>query len=327
MEKPDISVIVPVYKVEEYLEKCVRSIMDQTFKKTEIILVDDGSPDGCPAMCDAFAGEDARIKVIHKENGGLSDARNAGLKIASAERIMFVDSDDHLDVSACEELLSRMEKHHADVVVGGYSEEYRQGIRNTSGAEREFVFTGKEAFSNILRGEVIPGFAWGKLFRKKLFEGREFPVGMTYEDAFLIPELLLESETVAVTTKSLYTYVHRSESITTRPFSDRAMDVIRAYSHILDVAKEKCPEHIPEAQFRVYWANFTALDRLLHMENAKEYPEYDQMTGYLKAHWKEIAGCPYFAKSRRAAGVALKCGMPFYRILWRIHERKTAVAR
>ena len=105
MESSKISIIVPVYKVEQYLERCVRSLINQTYKNVEIILVDDGSPDQCPQMCDNYASDDLRIKVIHKKNGGLSDARNAGLRIATGEYVMYVDSDDYIEKNACEKLI------------------------------------------------------------------------------------------------------------------------------------------------------------------------------------------------------------------------------
>ena len=121
---PKISIIVPVYKVEKYLDKCVQSLMSQTLKEIEIVLVDDGSPDGCPAMCDEYAKQDSRIKVVHKENGGLSSARNAGLEVISGEFYMFVDSDDWLDFDACEISYNYVVQHHADCLMFTYTKEF-----------------------------------------------------------------------------------------------------------------------------------------------------------------------------------------------------------
>ena len=116
--RPKISIVVPIYKVEQYLDKCVNSLVNQTYKEIEILLVDDGSPDRSPKMCDKYAQEDPRIKVIHKVNGGLSDARNFGLKEVVGEYVLFVDSDDYIDVDTCEKFVSIMKDNKPDIVVG-----------------------------------------------------------------------------------------------------------------------------------------------------------------------------------------------------------------
>ena len=124
MEQALISVIVPVYKVEAFLPKCVNSILNQTYKNLEILLVDDGSPDGSGALCDAYARQDSRVRVIHKKNGGLSDARNAGIEAAAGDYLAFVDSDDWLEPDTYEVMLSAAERHHTQLVCAGRYDEY-----------------------------------------------------------------------------------------------------------------------------------------------------------------------------------------------------------
>ena len=165
MEK--ISIIVPVYKVEKYLDRCVESIVNQTYKNLEIILVDDGSPDNCPQMCDEWAKKDSRIKVIHKQNGGLSTARNAGLDISTGKYIQFVDSDDFLELNACEVLLKNIVETNADLVVGNvnFITKRKKNVKLNS-----FVTTNKVEFMKIMLNKKIFNVAWNKLYKKSLIK-------------------------------------------------------------------------------------------------------------------------------------------------------------
>ena len=209
-----ISVIVPVYKVEEYLDRCVESIVNQTYRNLEIILVDDGSPDNCPAMCDAWAAKDVRIKVIHKENGGLSDARNVGLKIASGEYIAFVDSDDWIHSqyvanlhSACVEqgtLLSA-----CDVMTVFEEQELCECDSNV----KSNCFSTEEAMRCLTEGQKIRAVAWNKLYHNNLIDCERFPVGRYHEDEFFTYRIVAKAEKVAYVPKPLYYYYQRDGSI------------------------------------------------------------------------------------------------------------------
>ena len=148
---PTISVIVPVYKVEPYIRKCVDSILGQTFSDIQVILVDDGSPDQCGKICDEYAKQDNRVEVIHKENGGLSDARNAGIPYAKGEYIIFLDSDDYIENDMFEYMYTRIKDSGADMATCGLSEVYTDRIEAQK-EEGDFVCTGEEAFRCILRG-------------------------------------------------------------------------------------------------------------------------------------------------------------------------------
>ena len=166
MENPKISVIVPVYKVEAYLDKCVRSIMDQTYRNLEIILVDDGSPDDCPAMCDAWAEKDSRIRVIHKENGGLSDARNAGMAVATGEYIGFIDSDDYIAPDMYRLLLERMTADGSDIAACGVEMVFEDGtpprMLTPTGSH---VLDNGQAMEAIIREDLLKQPVWYKLYR------------------------------------------------------------------------------------------------------------------------------------------------------------------
>lgn len=209
-----VSVIVPVYKVEQYLEKCVNSIREQTYKNIEIILVDDGSPDKSGEICDNFSKEDSRIKVIHKKNGGLSDARNVGIKQASGEYLLFVDSDDWIHKDTVMKTVQSAEKNKADIVLFDFI-----SIEESTGRERRFTMPFPE--EKVISVKDIPELickscsACNKLFRKKFWEdsGIYFPVGKHYEDLGTIPKLLGIAEKVIYKKEVYYYYLQRTGSI------------------------------------------------------------------------------------------------------------------
>lgn len=219
IDNPLISVIVPVYHVEAYLEKCIKSIIAQTYKNLEIILVDDGSDDGCPQICDEWAHRDSRIKVIHKKNGGLSDARNAGLELAKGVYIGFVDSDDYIDCTFYEKLYKALVKGNADLSMCNYKMVDCNGnddkYDNNNLPIHDEVLLGKEVFiDKILSGRY--GYwvvAWNKLYKKELIVGKKFIVGKYHEDEYFFNSVMPICKRVACIEQPLYYYVQRSGSI------------------------------------------------------------------------------------------------------------------
>ncbi|MBQ9764515.1 MAG: glycosyltransferase family 2 protein [Phascolarctobacterium sp.] len=231
-----VSVIVPVYKIEDYLRKCVDSILAQTYKNLEIILIDDGSPDNCGNICDEYALLDKRIKVIHKENGGLSDARNAGLDICTGEYIAFVDSDDWVDKDY---IATFMEYAQPDTIVCcGYKRIYfNKSIHHRMYEIQEF--TSVETIKIQQEQEIavstgasninpITNAAWNKLYPKKLFDDIRFPVGKVYEDIYVCFELFLKSQRVVVLPNTTYNYLCRESSICGSPSVKSIKDSIDA---------------------------------------------------------------------------------------------------
>lgn len=232
-----ISVIVPVYKVENYLERCVRSIMAQTYRDLEIILVDDGSPDNCGQICDALAAEDSRIKVIHKENGGLSDARNVGLAAAAGELIGFVDSDDHIDPTMYEKLLETMQNADADVSLCGFQYiDEQTGAVNQEMADlcplKDGVLSREEALSALDLSDWGYHFyvtAWNKLYKRHVLGTNPFPVGKLHEDEFAVHHIFARCQKVAVLAQPMYRYMQRRGSIMSAGTNVRTLDVLDAY--------------------------------------------------------------------------------------------------
>ena len=210
-----ISVIVPIYKVEDYLKKCVDSIRNQTYQNLEIILVDDGSPDKCPQMCDEFAKEDKRIKVIHRKNGGLSAARNSGLEIANGEYIGFVDSDDYIHSRMYEILVERLEKNNADLAVSRVQDVFEIGEeKKLTGEEKVEIMTNVEALKSIY-GEwgTDMKVAWNKLYKREIFNELRYKEGKVHEDEFMIHRVMYKIKKVVTTSYKLYYYQRGNVSI------------------------------------------------------------------------------------------------------------------
>lgn len=323
MSQPEITVVVPVYNVENYLRRCVESICRQTFRDLEILLVDDGSTDGSGALCDVLAAEDARIRVLHKPNGGLSDARNYGIEHAEGNSIAFIDSDDYIEPEMMEVLHSLQQMHHADIAVCGVYNAYASGRTPQCPELMTFACTGREALGHTLEGVRMPGTVCNKLIRRENLQTLRFPLGKTWEDAFLTPELLLQAKTVAVTTQPLYNYWHRPNSITTSAFNPRnGLDPIAAYEYTLTVVREKCPELTAQAVFRLQWAHFVVLDRMLSTAGYRHLEAYPQVVSYLKKEWLAIARSPYFRKGRRLSALLLKVRVSLYRLAAEYQKRK-----
>ena len=226
-----ISVIVPIYNVETYLEKCIDSIISQTYRDLEIILVDDGSSDKCPIICDKYAKMDNRIRVIHKSNGGLSDARNAGLDIATGDFISFIDSDDFIESTMLEAMENTIVKNDADICICGYREVDNRGVTFKTIAQPFRKISRQEAFSYLMDGNVYYAIMCNKLFRKRIFEKKyRFQVGRIHEDEFMIHYLYGECDCIVSMEEVFYNYITRSESIMhLQRLSNREFDDVDVY--------------------------------------------------------------------------------------------------
>ena len=229
MESSLISVIVPIYKVEDCLEKCVRSIVAQTYSNMEIILVDDGSPDGCGAMCDVWAAKDSRIKVIHKENGGLSDARNAGMSIATGSLISFIDSDDWIEPGFLEALLSVMENQQAQIAECAVELVDEDGnVLRCRETVQVASLEKMEALRRLVREDGIYQTVWNKLYRREVLEGIPFEKGKYHEDDFWTYQVFDRIERLAIVGRPMYHYLQRSGSIMGAGYSLKRLDGIEA---------------------------------------------------------------------------------------------------
>lgn len=221
-----VSVIIPVYKVEPYLNKCVDSVINQTYRNTEIILVDDGSPDRCGEICDDYAAKDCRIKVIHKQNGGLSDARNEGLKIATGEFISLLDSDDYWRPTYLEKSYRYLQDHNVDLVVFPLCSFSEDGaILKELNSGRVQKFTTEEALKMMFTNR-FPWCAQGKLYKRELFDGIMYPVGLLMEDKATTYKIFERCNRILFVECADYMYLIRQGSIMHSAFDKRQLQTL-----------------------------------------------------------------------------------------------------
>ena len=266
---PVISVIVSIYNVQAYVEKSVQSIQNQTYKNLEIILVDDGAIDNSGKICDELAAKDSRIKVIHKSNGGLSSARNEGIKIATGEYIAFVDGDDWIDETMYEDMLSAMQDAKADLAVCNYKEVSKNSVRDTS-TDKIKVFEGREILKVFIEEDEayqIQNAAWNKLYKRSLMGDLRFPEGKLFEDIVYTTKLLAKSERSVYLDKAYYNYIFdRSDSIMNSKKVERLLtDQVPAYKE-----KGEFLLSIGEKELFLTHQYFFYKRMLLHYKDAKE---------------------------------------------------------
>lgn len=247
---PTISVIVPVYKVEAYLDACVESIVNQTYKDLEIILVDDGSPDNCPAMCDAWAKKDSRIKVIHKKNGGLSDARNTGMAIATGEYIGFVDSDDIINSKMYELLFSTIKKTKSDIVQCKsflYYDFPLSEYPDISEKNEIHSFDNTSAIKMLLTENLFTTTCWNNLTVSTIAKNTMFEIGRINEDVLWTYRAFSKAKTVTHIASPLYGYYQRSGSIMNSAYTIKRFDALYALEQRAEEIRKDFPDLYPSA--------------------------------------------------------------------------------
>lgn len=317
-----VSVIVPIYKVEKYLETCVRSLLSQTLSDIEIVLVDDGSPDNCGKMCDDFEKGDPRIKVIHKENGGLSEARNAGIMAATSQYIGFVDSDDYVATDMYETLYSNVTRYDADVAICGLYDCYRTKKIPQFVGNEHLILDNEEALRLALEGVKLTVNAVNKLYKKELFDEIKFPKGKLSEDAFTIPLVLARARTVVFDSRPKYFYVHRGESITTSDFKLQDFNIVEAYEKNLQLVKERFPKLRWQAEFRLLWSYMFVFDKMILSENFTDFESYKQVLAQLRRQTFSVLINPVFSLKRKMVSLVLLVSPRLYGCLLRYQKRR-----
>ncbi len=240
-----ISVIVPIYNVEDYLKQCINSLLKQTYTNLEILLIDDGSMDSSSEICDEYSVKDKRIKVFHQKNKGLSGARNTGIENMRGRYVTFVDSDDYVSEDYIKELYRILQETEADIsCVSGnkfFGEKIFSNIEEKNG-EKLKTYNRKEAFKQMLYRKDVNSYAWGKLFKNEMFNDVRFPEGLLFEDVRTIYKLYDKAEKIAICTKRLYYYRQRQGSIVNSGFTPAKMQQVTASEEIVTFVKDKYPE-------------------------------------------------------------------------------------
>lgn len=224
---PNVSVIVPVYNVEKYLDKCLQSIINQTYKDIEIIIVNDGSTDSSLNICEKYAEKHDNIILINKENGGLSDARNVGMQHASGDYYMFVDSDDFVSENIVKVLYNLCVKNDATIAICDPIHIKPNDAHSFESNSYYCVYNSEDALIEMLYQKSFLVSAWAKLYKKSCFENTEFPVGMFFEDSAVMYKIFDQADKIVYTKAKLYAYVHRDGSITTNEFSKKDLDILK----------------------------------------------------------------------------------------------------
>lgn len=319
---PLISVIVPVYKVEEYLDRCIESIINQTYENLEVILVDDGSPDNCPKMCDEWAKKDKRIKVIHKKNGGLSDARNRGIEKANGKYISFVDSDDYINSDYISELYNAITTNDCDISISGIVVKYTNGTIINRYTNIKEELNSKETLKKMLYDDGIDVSAYAKLYKRELFKNIKFPKGRLYEDAATTYKLIYSSKKIANNNVPTYFYMIRNDSIAHGRFNKKKMDLIKSTKEMTDFIKDKYPDLSDACDRRLMYAYLSTISQLASSNEIHEKEE-NILTEYIKKNSKKALKDKKCPKRDKFAIITLKFGFKFYRFIWNLYRKVT----
>lgn len=314
---PLISVIVPVYKVEKYLERCIDSIIKQEYTELEIILVDDGSPDACGKICDNYADVDDRIVVIHKENGGLSDARNVALRICTGNYVTCVDSDDWISKFYIINLYNAIKKDDSDLAISGFENVYegKTYVANEVKSLEEYeLLNAEQCFQKLLYQDGVETSAWGKLYKRKLLFGLQYPVGKLYEDIPVTTEAIHRSNKIALIKNADYYYFQRHDSIQYDRFDHRKMD---AYVHILNMQKFITIEY-PSLEKASKCRTFcTACNLIFSIDDIKKYhTDFDKLWRVIRTSRLEIILDRKARYKARIAAIISYGGFHFFRYIY-----------
>ncbi len=293
MKNDLISVIVPVYKVEKYLDKCVQSIVNQTYKNLEIILTDDSSPDNCPAMCDAWARKDERVRAFHIENRGVANSRNFALSRATGDYIAFADGDDFLEPNMLETLYCNMLATGAEIAVCDYFRQDENGVQlsdfGDSDSPHFTAITAVEALRQVALGDYKFGVLWNKLYKKSVICGVQMPPLVCSEDLVFNYRSLKNAKRVCVSSQKLYHYVLRSGSTTSAEFSIGAFDAVSAKQTVL--AGEIGTDIEPYAVIGLAKSCFAVLGGIVRSGNCLD--KYDEIRNLLLSYKKQILKSPH----------------------------------
>ena len=316
-EESLISVIVPVYNVSAYLDRSMETLVAQTYQNLEIIMVDDGATDNSGALCDEWARKDARIRVIHQKNGGLSRARNAGLDAVSGEYVMFFDSDDLLNPDICRILYEALGKD-ADIAVCDVVHVFSDKDHAFTVSEQQDTLTPESAIRQMWYQTGFLPSAWAKLYRRELFATLRFTPDLRFEDIDILHEVFWNADKIVYSHSRMYGYVHRENSITTSAFSVRDTDILKVADKILKFAQDK-PSLLPAAEA---YATTSALRIFLNApEDACYTAARSSAEELLREHGKRVLGDKKARRKNRVALLLYFYSKPILRLLYRYINR------
>ena len=319
---PEISVIVPVYNVQEYVGECIESILRQSFTDFELILVDDGSTDSSGDICNRYSRQDNRIRVIHKQNGGLSDARNAGMKSAAGRYFSFIDSDDTVSPVYLEILYSILKENGADISQGAFTQNPEKLALK---AEKSGLhcFDQKAAVHDYLHRRKLFVSAWAKLYKRELFDQVEFPIGKLYEDSFTTYKLIANSSKCVVSEQAVYWHRINKDSITRSSFNPRKLEVLRLPEEMRAFWKDNNDEELrKDIDYYEFRLNLSVYNRLLAQTKPDEYQKEKEELRTAILAYKGLDG----NKKIKAAVMGIKYLHPVYTGMVKLAFRSAKIA-
>lgn len=323
MIQPLISIIIPIYNVEAYLERCLTSVAKQDYQNLEVILVDDGSIDDSGAIADQFARHDPRFKVIHQENAGLSAARNRGLKMMNGEYVTFIDSDDYVSpdyVSFMYQLLADT-NFSAPMALCSLMDVYSAtGRQKNCGDGSRVTLSGKECIEKMCYHDLVDTCAYAKLCKSEMYQQVHFPEGKLFEDIGTSYQLFMQASQVACGFEAKYFYVIRDNSIVTAGFKPSKLDLLAMTDQMASDVLKKYPDLAAAVLRRQVYARFSTLNQTLHAQNVSQIQK--ELLLYLRQHKTAVLKNPKTPRRDHIAYLMLDFGLPFYRWAWDFYEKR-----
>lgn len=312
-----ISVIVPIFNREYCLKETIDSILSQTCENFEVLLIDDGSTDNSLAVCNEYAKIDNRIKVFHKQNGGLSDARNYGIEKSTGEYLIFIDSDDTVTPDFFAALTDLIDKSGCKLAMVGHTVVFEDGKVDKVECDNYEVLSAPQAISKIMYHDFWGPAAWGKIYHKSLFDNISFPVGKLYEDIATIPLLIHKASAVAQGKGRYYNYIVHSDSIVNCSYNPRKAELMEMTDFVCDFIDEQYPSLKTATNRRRVHSRFSTLNQMLNVKGYKQ--EKAQIIDYIKKHRDWIIKNPAAPKTDKIAVYSLMAGYGFYKFVWSLY--------
>lgn len=316
---PLISLVIPVFNVEKYLEKCMDSVLAQSYDNFEVILVDDGSTDSSGKICDEYAEKDSRIIVYHKPNGGLSDARNYGVAHANGDLISFIDSDDYVTVDYLEYLWYLMDKYDCDISCAAPKSVYDGTIAILKNDHvEEIKLNTAQALERIC---CFSFGAWARLYKKEILLKHPFPVGKLYEDIATVYKLINECEEVVFSDKQVYVWVQREGSITHAGINERQFDILGALDELYDFMCKNYSAYKNAASYRYIMETKDFLSRVFNYCNEADRRKYFEIAREKALpHLREANECKNATFRFKLAGLGIYAGYLPYKVLFELRK-------
>lgn len=317
MKNPLITVIVPVYNVEKYIVRCIESIVNQTYKNLEILFVDDGTPDNSAKICQQYADKDSRITVLHKKNGGLSDARNFAMDRMKGDYVTFIDSDDYVSMYYVENLYNALSKGNADMSISYIKDVFEGDLpKYTEGSntlENYELLSSEECLERMFYQDNVEISATGKLYKKFLFNDLRYPVGKLYEDIPVTPVTVQRSEKIAVIRNSDYFYFQRTDGIQNMKFNSKKMNAIENMGFVKSFIEENSPSNL----FAFKCRYFSTVSNILFQINDDDHKkEKDLLWNELKKVRKDVLFNSKARKKARMGALLTYFGYPLMRFVY-----------